>query len=378
MSPASGAKWGSTSHHLLLAEPSAYERGAFSYKTMEPCLWAATSEAGLLGKLVLGHSPEAQKLTAVDVMKLMVMCYKGMEWRMMTQDIKPFDYIPLILPHSLQVVHIETHRWNTTWTVTRVSHYIQNDMEFKVQLRGTDHIWEDALLLTLRQNQGWISLENLTPDTEYELQVWAKPQLGSREVWSHFSQQLEKAMATHSSVLAWKIPWTEEPGGLQSMGLLRVGLLCIGEENGNPLQCSCLENPRDRGAWWAAICGAAQSQTRLKRLSSSSSRASPWPSGRSLQLLWDIWDLTGPEIEPVSTVFAGGFFTSEPPGKPHPMEFTLLLHLLPTHCYCLSWSLLPPDCKLYTVIVQGARRELLHSRYSIKICGLNEKKNPKK
>ena len=45
----------------------------------------------------------------------------------------------------------------------------------------------------------------------------------------------------------------------------------IGEENGNPLQCSCLENPRDRGAWWAAIYGVAQSQTRLKLLSSSSS-----------------------------------------------------------------------------------------------------------
>ena len=46
---------------------------------------------------------------------------------------------------------------------------------------------------------------------------------------------------------------------------------CIGEGNGNPLQCSCLENPRDGGAWWAAIYGAAQSWTRLKRLSSSSS-----------------------------------------------------------------------------------------------------------
>ena len=43
----------------------------------------------------------------------------------------------------------------------------------------------------------------------------------------------------------------------------------IGEGNGNPLQCSCLENPRDRGAWWAAVCGVAQSRTRLKRLSSS-------------------------------------------------------------------------------------------------------------
>ena len=48
-------------------------------------------------------------------------------------------------------------------------------------------------------------------------------------------------------------------------------LSCIGEGNGNPLQCSCLENPRDGGAWWAAVYGVAQSQTQLKRLSSSSS-----------------------------------------------------------------------------------------------------------
>ena len=134
-------------------------------------------------------------------------------------------------------------------------------------------------------------------------------------------------MAPHSSTLAWKIPWTEEPGGLQSMGSLRVGhdwatslsfslstfmhwrrkwqptpvllprkshgqrslvgcsplgslwvghdwatsLSRIGEGNGDPLQCSCLENPRDGEAWWAAIYGVAQGQTRLKRLSSSSS-----------------------------------------------------------------------------------------------------------
>ena len=129
---------------------------------------------------------------------------------------------------------------------------------------------------------------------------------------------LEKAMAPHSSTLAWKIPWMEEPGGLQSMGSLRVrhdwvtslslftfmhwrrkvksesevtfhfpspmhesekwkwshfhfSLSCIGEGNGNPLQCSCLENPRDGGAWWAAVHGVAQSRTRLKRLSSGGS-----------------------------------------------------------------------------------------------------------
>ena len=88
----------------------------------------------------------------------------------------------------------------------------------------------------------------------------------------------EKAMAPHSSTLAWEIPWTEEPGRLQSMGLWRVGhdwatspsLSCIGEGNGSPLQCSCLENPRDRGAWWASVYGVTQSRTRLMRLSSSS------------------------------------------------------------------------------------------------------------
>ena len=53
-------------------------------------------------------------------------------------------------------------------------------------------------------------------------------------------------------------------------------LACIGEGNGNPLQCSCLENPRDGGAWWAAVYGVTQRQTRLKRLSSSSSSESQY------------------------------------------------------------------------------------------------------
>ena len=137
-------------------------------------------------------------------------------------------------------------------------------------------------------------------------------------------------MATHSSILPWRIPGTGEPGGLLSMESHRVrhdwsdlaaaaascigrrrqwhptpvlspgkshgwrslvgcspwgceesdtterlhfhfSLACIGEGNGNPLQCSCLENPRDRGTWLAAVYGVTQSQTRLKRLSSSSS-----------------------------------------------------------------------------------------------------------
>ena len=88
-------------------------------------------------------------------------------------------------------------------------------------------------------------------------------------------------MAPHSSTFAWRIPWTEEPGRLQSIGSLEsdmterlhfhFSLSCTGEGNGNLLQCSCLENPKDREAWWAAVYGVAQSWTRLKRLSSSSS-----------------------------------------------------------------------------------------------------------
>ena len=85
-------------------------------------------------------------------------------------------------------------------------------------------------------------------------------------------------MAPHSNTFAQKIPWTEEPGRLWSTGSLEwdtterfhfhFSLSCIREGNGNPLQCSCLENPRDGGAWWAAVYGVAQSWTRLKRLSS--------------------------------------------------------------------------------------------------------------
>ena len=104
----------------------------------------------------------------------------------------------------------------------------------------------------------------------------------------------EKAMAPHSSTLAWKIPWTEEPGRLNGVTKLdrtewlhfHFSLSYLGEGNGNPLQCSCLENPRDGGAWWAAIYGVAQSRTRLKQLSSSSSKKAIAP--HSSTLAWKI------------------------------------------------------------------------------------------
>ena len=102
-----------------------------------------------------------------------------------------------------------------------------------------------------------------------------------RETWDRSlgrEDLLAKEMATHSSSLAWKISWTEEPGKLQSMGSLRVGhdwatslSLFTFVHWRRKWQCSCLEDPRDRGAWCAAVYGVAQSRRRLKRLSSSSS-----------------------------------------------------------------------------------------------------------
>ena len=66
-------------------------------------------------------------------------------------------------------------------------------------------------------------------------------------------------------------PWGRQESDTTERLDFHFSLSCIGEGNGNPLHCSYLENPRDRGAWWAAVYGVAQSLTRLKRLSSSSS-----------------------------------------------------------------------------------------------------------
>ena len=123
--------------------------------------------------------------------------------------------------------------------------------------------------------------------------VWATREVYDiREGKKSFSFYSLRFSAPHSSTLAWKVPWMEEPDRLQSMGSLRVGhdwatslslslftftfhfhfsLSYIGERNGNPLLCSCLEDPKDGGAWWAAIYGVAQSRAWLKWLSSSSS-----------------------------------------------------------------------------------------------------------
>ena len=85
--------------------------------------------------------------------------------------------------------------------------------------------------------------------------------------------KMEKAMASYSSTLAWKIPWMEEPGGLQSMGLRRVRhdwVTSLWLFTFMHWRKKWQPTPRDGRAWWAAVFGVAQSQTRLKWLSSSS------------------------------------------------------------------------------------------------------------
>ena len=124
----------------------------------------------------------------------------------------------------------------------------------------------------------------------------------------------EKEMTTHSSTLALRIPWTEEPGRLQFMGLLGVrqdwatslSLFTFMHWRRKwqpipvfffffffPFQYSCLENPRDKGAWWAAVYGVAQSRTWLKQLSSSSSQGRNKEGGININR---IRDLKGPRM----------------------------------------------------------------------------------
>ena len=91
------------------------------------------------------------------------------------------------------------------------------------------------------------------------------------EVNQKEKDKLEKAMATHFSTFAWKIPWTEEPGGLKPMVSLEsdmterlhfhFSLSRIGEGNGNLLQCSCLENPRDGSLVGCCLWGRTESDT---------------------------------------------------------------------------------------------------------------------
>ena len=111
--------------------------------------------------------------------------------------------------------------------------------------------------------------------------IWVSLGKGNPQLFEQsYCSTLEKTMATHSSTLAWKIPWTEEPGRLQSMRSRRVGhdwatslsLLTFmhWRRKWQPTPVFLPGESQGRGAWWAAVYGVTQSRTRLKWLSSSS------------------------------------------------------------------------------------------------------------
>ena len=106
--------------------------------------------------------------------------------------------------------------------------------------------WQSTLVLLPGKSHGWRSLVGCSP-------------------WGRWGPDMTERLHFHFS------------------------LSCIGKGNGNPLQCSCWENPRDRGAWWAAIYGVTQSQTRLKWLSSSSSSACKHDWHAVLHKLWYVF-----------------------------------------------------------------------------------------
>ena len=84
-------------------------------------------------------------------------------------------------------------------------------------------------------------------------------------------------------------PWGREESDTTERLHFHFSLSCIGEENGHPLHCSCLESPRDGGAWWAAVYGVAQSRTRLKWLSSSTAAAGAFGVYAQEWIYWAMW-----------------------------------------------------------------------------------------
>jgi len=115
------------------------------------------------------------------------------------------------------------------------------------------------------------NLRELTWDSNLNCGIARKKKKRERELCCEkLYPCLEKSHGWRS--LVGCSPWGQWESDTAEWLHFHFSLSCIGEGNGNPLQCSCLENPRDGGAWWAAVYAVAQSRTRLKQLSSSSSR----------------------------------------------------------------------------------------------------------
>ena len=131
------------------------------------------------------------------------------------------------------------------------------------------------MLSNLENSAVATGLENVRFHSNHKERQWQR-MLKLPHNCTHLRQWLPTPVLLPGKSHGWKSlegcsPWGCEELDTTERLHLHFSLSCIGEGNGNPLQCSCLENPRDRGAWWAAVSGVAQSRTRLKQLSSSSS-----------------------------------------------------------------------------------------------------------
>ena len=195
-------------------------------------------------------------------------------------------------PSYPKVMTVDSLLWGVVWKISKIIYYYNPHIQLKA-IRYHQKEWIRHCLQSSNSAPtytSWCIFSPMFTDTQrdahrsnfYNRKLWPPHTHSHTHIYKYiyFIIKSEKTVAPHSSTLAWKIPWTEKPGRLQSMGSLRVrhdwvtwfhfSLSCIGEGNGNPLQCSCLENLRDSGAWWAAIYGVTQSWTGMKRLSSSS------------------------------------------------------------------------------------------------------------
>ena len=113
-----------------------------------------------------------------------------------------------------------------------------------------------------------------------------------QRMWWHPTPILLSGKSHGQRSLVGCSPCGHEESDMTEWLHFHFSLSCIGEGNGNPLQCFCLENPRDGGAWWVAVSGVAQSQTRLKRLSSSNSYVSTLRTSENLTSEKRWWEKT--------------------------------------------------------------------------------------
>ncbi|XP_043824317.1 interleukin-2 receptor subunit beta [Dromiciops gliroides] len=140
--------------------------------------------------LILGGI-NSQSLTVADVLVMTVSCLIGEKRMVMEDEFIPFQNIRLMAPSDLCLIQQEEHTYKVSWEVPVCSHYLNGSLMFEARYQVQGSSWEKATVLPIKQDQRWISIENLAPDTTYEFQVRGKPKKdGTLAVWSPWSQSL--------------------------------------------------------------------------------------------------------------------------------------------------------------------------------------------